>query len=123
MTEVLSLNSQVLPHLASKPLAQQKGWSALHPSVSAGRFYFPELDAIRIFLFFGVWSYHTLPRDTSFFVLHHIPPVLASSITSAIQATMCSLDVFFILSAFLITELLLRERALKSVVDLKAFSP
>lgn len=34
---------------------------------------------------------------------------------------MCSLDVFFILSAFLITELLLRERALKSVVDLKAF--
>ncbi len=34
---------------------------------------------------------------------------------------MCSLDVFFILSAFLITELLLRERALKTSVDLKAF--
>jgi len=34
---------------------------------------------------------------------------------------MCSLDVFFILSAFLITELLLRERESRGAVDLKAF--
>ena len=90
-------------------------------SAFAGRFYFPELDAVRIFLFFGVWSYHTLPREASFFVAHHFPSVLASWITTAIKACMCSLDVFFILSAFLITELLLRERALKTSVDLKAF--
>ncbi len=85
------------------------------------RFYFPELDAIRVFLFLGVWAYHALPLQDHYYVEHRIPPVLASLITTALKACMCSLDVFFILSAFLITELLLRERGLKGAVDLKAF--
>ena len=121
MTKVAPLDSPVLPRLEPKPLSQQRTWAASHASAFAGRFYFPELDAIRIFLFFGVWSYHSLPRDASFFAAHGFPAPLASLIISAVKATMCSLDVFFILSAFLITELLLRERALKTVVDLKAF--
>src|SRR6266566_8542867 len=116
------------PDLALLPQLESR--SPLQPGVSptpspssafAGRFYFPELDAVRIFLFFGVWSYHTLPRDASFFLAHHFPRALASWITTAIKACMCSLDVFFILSAFLITELLLRERALRGAVDLKTF--
>ena len=85
------------------------------------RFYFPELDAIRFFLFWGVWGYHALPRDESVYTEHHVPPVFASLITSFIKAGMASLDVFFILSAFLITELLLREKELRGVPDLKAF--
>src|SRR5260370_11514381 len=85
------------------------------------RFYFPELDAIRIFLFFGVWAYHAVPRQDHYYVDHHIPQVLASLIATGIKACMCSLDVFFILSAFLITELLLRERGLRGAVDLKTF--
>src|SRR6266581_1919952 len=116
------------PDLAVLPLPESKTPIQAHvspaPSTSsafAGRFYFPELDAVRIFLFFGVWSYHTLPRNASFFLAHHFPSVLASWITTAIKACMCSLDVFFILSAFLITELLIRERALKTSVDLKTF--
>lgn len=112
----------VLPRAECKsPVPVEARLSLSNTQTHNTRFYFPELDAIRIFLFLGVWSYHTLPRDASFFVGHGFPSALASLITSAIQATMCSLDVFFILSAFLITELLLRERALKSVVDLKAF--
>ena len=112
----------VLPPQESKTPVQANVSPAPAPSSAfAGRFYFPELDAVRIFLFFGVWSYHTLPRDASFFLAHHFPFVLASWVTTAIKACMCSLDVFFILSAFLITELLLRERALKASVDLKAF--
>ena len=85
------------------------------------RFYYPELDAIRIFLFFGVWAYHALPRDESFYVARHVPGMLASSITTVIKAGMCSLDAFFVLSAFLITELLLRERELRGSIDLKTF--
>jgi peptidoglycan/LPS O-acetylase OafA/YrhL len=85
------------------------------------RFYFPELDAIRFFLFWGVWGYHALPREESVYVEHHVPTVLASLVTSLIKAGMASLDVFFILSAFLITELLLREKELRGVPDLKAF--
>jgi peptidoglycan/LPS O-acetylase OafA/YrhL len=85
------------------------------------RFYHPELDAIRIFLFFGVWGYHVLPREMTFYSQHHIPQGLAEALITAIKACMCSLDVFFILSAFLITELLSRERELRGQVDLKAF--
>jgi peptidoglycan/LPS O-acetylase OafA/YrhL len=91
------------------------------PRVAKDWFYHPELDAIRLFLFFGVWAYHALPKDAGFYVQHHFPPPLASVITGMIKAGMCSLDVFFILSAFLITELLLRERESRGAVDLKAF--
>src|SRR2546422_1667367 len=85
------------------------------------RFYFPELDSIRFFLFWGVWGYHALPRQESAYTEHHVPAALASFITSIIKAGMASLDVFFILSAFLITELLLREKEFRGVPDLKAF--
>ena len=85
------------------------------------RFYHPELDAVRFFLFCAVWSYHALPMQESLYSERNIPTALASLITSIIRAGMCSLDVFFILSAFLITELLLRERETRGVVDLKAF--
>lgn len=91
------------------------------PASPAKRFYYPELDAIRIFLFFGVWGYHVLPREESFYTGHHLPALLASGVVAAVRAFMCSLDVFFILSAFLITELLLRERELKGKVHLRAF--
>src|SRR5881628_3062137 len=110
------------PESTSLALAQVEIPPLAAPSaVLSKRFYFPELDAIRIFLFFGVWAYHAVPRQDHYYVEHHIPQLLASLITTAIKACMCSLDVFFILSAFLITELLLRERALKASVDLKAF--
>ncbi len=85
------------------------------------RFYFPELDAIRFFLFWGVWGYHALPREENVYIEHHVPSAVASLITSLIKAGMASLDVFFILSAFLITELLLREKELRGVPDLKSF--
>ncbi|OLE57696.1 MAG: hypothetical protein AUG13_02665 [Chloroflexi bacterium 13_1_20CM_2_59_7] len=85
------------------------------------RFYFPELDSIRFFLFWGVWGYHALPRQESAYTEHHVPATFASLITSIIKAGMASLDVFFILSAFLITELLLREKEFRGVPDLKAF--
>ena len=110
------------PESTSLALAQVEIPPLPAPSaVLSKRFYFPELDAIRIFLFFGVWAYHAVPLQDHYYVEHHIPQVLASLIATAIKACMCSLDVFFILSAFLITELLLRERALRGAVDLKTF--
>src|SRR6266516_5084650 len=85
------------------------------------RFYYPELDSIRFFLFCAVWAYHLLPMQESLYSVRHVPTALASLITSIIKAGMASLDVFFILSAFLITELLLREKEFRGVPDLKAF--
>jgi len=95
--------------------------SHVEPRDVSGRFYYPELDSIRVFLFCAVWSYHVLPMQESLYSEHHIPTTLAAVIVGAIKAGMCSLDVFFILSAFLITELLLREKELKGTLDLKAF--
>jgi peptidoglycan/LPS O-acetylase OafA/YrhL len=85
------------------------------------RFYYPELDSIRLLLFLGVWSYHALPREEAYYVARHVPAGFATFITGAIRAGMCSLDVFFVLSAFLITELLLREREQYATADLKTF--
>ena len=85
------------------------------------RFYYPELDSIRFFLFCGVWVYHTMPKVESPYSAHHVPMPVAVGITSITRASMCSLDVFFIISAFLITGLLLGEKELKGAVDLKAF--
>jgi len=95
--------------------------TALDKSQTHHRFYHPELDAIRIFLFVGVWSYHALPREESYYIARHVPVAFASFISGTIRAGMCSLDVFFILSAFLITELLLREKELRGQADLKRF--
>src|SRR5713101_6650213 len=92
-----------------------------HPKALTERFYYPELDAIRFFLFCAVWSFHALPREESVYAMYHVPAVLADLITGIIKAGMCSLDLFFVLSAFLITELLLRERELRGSADLKAF--
>src|SRR5690349_2298559 len=85
------------------------------------RFYYPELDAIRLLLFLGVWAYHAIPREEAYYVVRHIPVALASLIVGIVRAGMCCLDVFFILSAFLITELLLREKKLHGKADLKMF--
>src|SRR5438477_10468429 len=111
----------VLPSPIETPLAHPATTAPQRAQPHTERFYFPELDAVRIFLFFGVWAYHVLPRQEIFYTSHHVPALLASFLESAIKACTCSLDVFFILSAFLITELLLRERELKGKPDLKAF--
>src|SRR5260370_38004650 len=51
------------------------------------RFYYPELDSIRFFLFCGVWVYHTLPREEGPYSVHHVPMPLAVGITSIIKAS------------------------------------
>ncbi len=86
-----------------------------------GRLYYPELDSVRFFLFCCVWGKHLLTTDLASYSAHHVPMPLAMAITTMINALMCSLDVFFIISGFLITQLLLRERDLNGMVDLKAF--
>jgi peptidoglycan/LPS O-acetylase OafA/YrhL len=86
-----------------------------------GRFYYPELDSVRFLLFCCVWCRHMLTTDLASYSAHHVPIRLAMAVTSVINAMMCSLDVFFIISGFLITQLLLRERELNGALDLQAF--
>lgn len=83
------------------------------------RFYQPELDGLRFFAFLGVFVCHTLPFEASFYHGLHLPmPWLWGGI---VKAGAAGVDLFFALSAFLITSLLLREREETGDIALKSF--
>jgi peptidoglycan/LPS O-acetylase OafA/YrhL len=88
-------------------------------AVSSRRFYQPELDSLRFFAFLGVFVCHTLPFEASFYRGLHLPmPWLWGAI---VKAGAAGVDLFFALSAFLITSLLLREREQTGDISLKSF--
>jgi peptidoglycan/LPS O-acetylase OafA/YrhL len=72
------------------------------------RFYLPELDILRFFAFLAVFTTHVANR--SLFALN--PAGLAGSF---------GVDLFFALSSYLITRLLLREQQVAGHVDVRAF--
>ena len=70
-------------------------------------FYLPELDALRFFAFLAVFLCHVAVRDGRF--------------TWEARTGMLGVDLFFALSAFLISELLLREKDRNGTLDVRAF--
>jgi peptidoglycan/LPS O-acetylase OafA/YrhL len=83
------------------------------------RFYRPELDCLRFFAFFGVYICHTLTGDPAYYAARHVPfPALVAAM---VFAGRYGVDLFFLLSAYLITELLLREREQFGRLDLRSF--
>src|SRR5437660_1432973 len=83
------------------------------------RFYRPELDCLRFFAFFAVFVYHTLSGEPAYYAARHVP--LATLLASAASAGRFGVDLFFLLSAFLITELLVREQEQFGKLDLRSF--
>jgi peptidoglycan/LPS O-acetylase OafA/YrhL len=83
------------------------------------RFYRPELDCLRFFAFFAVFIYHTLSDEPAYYSARHVP--FGTFIASAASAGRFGVDLFFLLSAYLITELLLRELEQFGKVDLGSF--
>jgi peptidoglycan/LPS O-acetylase OafA/YrhL len=87
----------------------------------AGRFYQPELDVLRFFAFFGVFIFHAFPRVASFYDANQFPRWLTETLIPIFTAGAYGVDLFFALSAYLITGLLLRERAATGSLDLRSF--
>ncbi len=85
------------------------------------RFYQPELDALRFFAFFGVFVFHAAPHERAFYDAAHVPHCLSNFLISAFGAGAYGVDLFFALSAYLITSLLLREREKVGEVDIGGF--
>jgi peptidoglycan/LPS O-acetylase OafA/YrhL len=95
--------------------------SAATSPARAERFYRPELDALRFFAFLGVFIFHAAPRTMEFYDAAGYPHWLSSLLISIFGAGAYGVDLFFALSAYLITSLLLRERAATGALDLRGF--
>jgi peptidoglycan/LPS O-acetylase OafA/YrhL len=83
-------------------------------------FYRPELDGLRFFAFLAVYIAHTFLFGTQGHH-HHLPDALAHGLGTLSEAGGFGVDLFYVLSAYLITELLLRERAVRGTVEVPAF--
>ena len=84
-------------------------------------FYHPELDVLRFVAFLGVFMHHALPRDARVYINHGLSPAATEWLLTAKEAGAFGLDLFFALSAYLITELLLREHASRGSFSVSAF--
>jgi peptidoglycan/LPS O-acetylase OafA/YrhL len=101
-------------------MQEQKSLLEQAPKTSAARFYRPELDVLRFFAFFSVFIAHLtripVDPDVPRWKLKYIAFYDLARDSGAFG--MC---IFFLLSAYLITELLTRERAATGSIHLKAF--
>lgn len=88
---------------------------------TATRFYHPELDILRFFAFLMVFVHHSIPHEASFWIALGVPAGLASIIGGIGATGAFGVDVFFTLSSYLITELLLREKESFGRVDVMGF--
>lgn len=91
-----------VPALAEQPAVEK---------ISGARFYRPELDALRFVAFMSVFTIHALSLSPG--SIHRQP------IVAAVGAY--GLCLFFLLSSYLITELLCREESKTGTVHVKAF--
>lgn len=82
-------------------------------------FYQPELDGLRFLAFLSVFVYHCIPGAPSFYI--GWPHAVVSVIGAAITAGSFGVPVFFVLSAYLITNLLLREKERTGRLDTRSF--
>jgi peptidoglycan/LPS O-acetylase OafA/YrhL len=103
----LSLSTEVLSEVAPASAPASR------------RFYQPELDGLRFYAFLGVFICHTLPFEGSFYHSLHLP--LPGLWGATVKAGAAGVDLFFALSAFLITSLLLKEREETGDISLKLF--
>jgi peptidoglycan/LPS O-acetylase OafA/YrhL len=102
-----------------RQLIEAEGQLPLQRAATQPRFYRPELDGLRFYAFLGVFVCHTLPNDSKFYSSLHLPmPGIWAAI---VRSGAAGVDLFFVLSAFLITSLLLRERQDTGEISLRLF--
>ena len=89
------------------------------PAPVSRRFYQPELDCLRFFAFFAVYVHHTFSPDPLYYVARRVP--FPNFVASMARAGSFGVDLFFLLSAYLITKLFLYEKEDFGSIHLKSF--
>jgi peptidoglycan/LPS O-acetylase OafA/YrhL len=83
--------------------------------------YRPELDVLRFVAFSGVFLFHTVDYPLDFYLQHHVPRILAEVSRAAIASGKYGVDLFFALSSYLITDLLIREKEQFGSLNVRSF--
>jgi len=87
----------------------------------AGAFYRPELDALRFFAFLCVFVSHAFSNVPEVYLRVGLPREVALWIAKAIGVGGAGVGLFFVLSSYLITELLIREYNRVGKLDVRSF--
>ena len=82
-------------------------------------FYQPELDCLRFAAFMAVFLYHCFPSGPQFY--QGWPHIIVSFIGATMTAGAFGVALFFALSSYLITNLLLREKETRGSLDARSF--
>ena len=90
-------------------------------SVTKASFYRPELDALRFFAFFAVYLTHSLSHEPGDYARYHLPRKAGALMAAIATSGRFGVQLFFLLSGYLITSLLLRERWISGHVSLRSF--
>jgi peptidoglycan/LPS O-acetylase OafA/YrhL len=94
---------------------------AVTPSQTPAKFYRPELDVLRFGAFLLVFLHHALPHEASAYFVAGMPQPAALIVAGLARAAALGVDLFFALSAYLITELLLCENGFQGGIDIRRF--
>lgn len=84
-------------------------------------FYVPQLDALRFFAFLLVFARHSFPDSPITYVARGLDPFFAELVARLVQACGFGVDLFFLLSSYLITSLLVREWTARGRIDIPRF--
>jgi len=84
-------------------------------------FYRPELDCLRFFAFLMVFVSHAFAATPEYYLERNYSLELSQWISKAIASGGYGVVLFFVLSSYLITELLIRESNSKGRIDVKSF--
>ena len=76
---------------------------------------------LRFFAFLIVFFHHAFPHDPTFWTRLGVPSFLASIVAGIGATGAFGVSLFFVLSSYLITELLLREKDLLGTLDIRSF--
>ncbi|HSS20771.1 MAG TPA: acyltransferase [Pyrinomonadaceae bacterium] len=87
----------------------------------AGSFYRPELDCLRFIAFLFVFVSHAFAIDIGYYTYQGMPHEAALWLCRAVAVGGFGVALFFVLSSYLITELLIREHDRTGRLDIKSF--